>query len=384
MDPDSLSAILEIQRLIASGELDVDRIMQQVADTTRNVANATGTAIALLQGDRLLYRAGSGSAATYVGRQMTAILITSARKDPRSEILRVEDAETDVRIEAAICRQFEAQSLVILPIYQERAVAGVLHVLFGKAHAFQDQEMRTYRLMAGLVEEAISICAEPDRRKVAEAQGANVPHAAEEIASQTPQVIREEKSTPWQERRYGIGQLWRAVTAAARDFPDLWQHGEGMPENTTRESRVSLRQLRWSVPLAAIVAGLVIAASWIAHDRREALPVVAAPAQGTNVAQQQLPIEAAKPMPTNNLADPQMAPGGMVYVPAPRPAFKQVRVGTDEVDYVAEDVTIRHFVPKPAATRVSGRYKEVHFGKDVTVRYFGFSDAPSLDLPVPK
>ena len=384
MDPESLSAVLEIQRLIATGELDMDRIMQQVAESARNVANATGIAIALLQGDQLVYRAGSGSAAIYVGRQMTAILISSARKDPRGEILRVENAETDARIEAAICRQFEAQSLVILPIYCERAVAGVLHVLFSEAHTFQDQELRTYRLMAGLVEEAMSSCAGPDRKQITVAQAASVPRAVEEIATQTPEFRSDEKSVPWQDRKYGIGQLWRAIKAAARDLPDLWQPANGTKEIEARVRRASQRRLRWSVPLAAIAAGLVIAASWITHGHREAGPLVAAPARGSNVAKELMPIAPAKPSPPDSAAESQMAPVGTVYVPAPRAAFKRVRVGADEVDYVAEDVTIRRFTPKPAPTRVNGRYKEIHFGKDVTVRYFGLTAAPSLDLPVQK
>jgi hypothetical protein len=384
IDPGSLSAILEVQRLIANGKLDVDRIMQEVADRARNVANATGIAIALLQGDQLVYRAGSGSAANYVGRQMTAILISAARKDPRGEILRVEDAETDARIEAAICRQFEAESLVILPIYRERAVAGLLHVLFSEAHTFQEPEMRTYRLMAGLVEEAMSSCVESERKEVREAQAVDVPHAVEKIASQTPQLLSEDRSTRWQERKYRIGELWRVVRAAARDFPDLWQPAEATKEITSPVRWPPRRKMRRSVPLTATVAGLVIVASWIIHDRRQAAPAGAAPAQGSNVATQRMPITAAKALPSDNPAEPQMMPVGAAYVPAAHSAFKRVRVGADEVDYVAEDVTVRRFASKPSPMRLSGRYKEVHFGKDVTVRYFGFSEAPSLDLPVSK
>ena len=384
MDPESLSAILQIQRLIATGELEVDRILQQVAGSARNVGKATGVAIALLQGDQLVYRAGSGSAAIYVGRQMTAILISSARKDPRGEILRVENAASDARIEAAICRQFEAQSLVILPIYQERAVAGVLQVLFSEAHTFQDQEMRSYRLMAGLVEAAMAGGAAPDRKKALAAQAAKLPHGLEEIATQTPQLLGEVKPTPWQERKYGMGQLWRAIKAAARDLPDLWQPAEARTEITLRVRRTSLRRLRWSLPLAVVVTGLVMAASWITHDRRQAPRFGAAPAQGAKVAKEQMPIVPAKPLPSDSSAESQMTPVGTAYVPAPQSAFKRVRVGADEVDYVAEDVTIRRFMPKPAPARATGRFKEVHFGNDVTVRYFGLSAAPPLDLPVSK
>jgi len=51
-------------------------------------------------------------------------------------------------------------------------------------------------------------------------------------------------------------------------------------------------------------------------------------------------------------------------------AFKLVRVGQSEVDYIAEDVTIRRFTPKPAPPQMRVGEKRVDFGEDVTVRYF--------------
>ena len=107
----SLSAVVELQGRVATGELDVDRAMHMVADRARNVADATGIAIALLKGEQLVYRAGSGSSAACVGRHVTAILSVSKNTQSRDEILRVENAQADGRIEAAICRQFGARSL---------------------------------------------------------------------------------------------------------------------------------------------------------------------------------------------------------------------------------------------------------------------------------
>src|SRR4030088_1429783 len=68
MDKQWLSAIVEVQGLIARKELDVDGTMQLIVDRARAVANATGVAIALFKGHQLVYRAGSGSAVDYVGR----------------------------------------------------------------------------------------------------------------------------------------------------------------------------------------------------------------------------------------------------------------------------------------------------------------------------
>jgi putative methionine-R-sulfoxide reductase with GAF domain len=164
IDRKSLSAVMELEQLVARGELDLDGAMYQVAECARNVANATGVAIALLKGGQLIHRAGSGSAASDIGRQVTAALTVSAHVDGTREILRVEDAQTDKRIEASVRRQFRARSLLILPIYQTRTLVGVLEVMFGEPHAFQDAEVLIYQLMARRIEASI-LQAAPLKRK---------------------------------------------------------------------------------------------------------------------------------------------------------------------------------------------------------------------------
>src|SRR3979490_155142 len=151
----SLSALVEIHNSITRHERQFEGVLALIADRARMVANATGIAIGILTRDQLVYRAGSGCAAGHVGLQATAVLSSSAHSGERKEILRVENAETDGRIESAICREREAKAVLMIPIYCERVVAGVLEVLFSDPHTFDDPEVRTYRLMAGLVEQAI-------------------------------------------------------------------------------------------------------------------------------------------------------------------------------------------------------------------------------------
>jgi hypothetical protein len=55
---------------------------------------------------------------------------------------------------------------------------------------------------------------------------------------------------------------------------------------------------------------------------------------------------------------------------APNPAFRRIQFGPNEVDYVAEDVTVRHFITRPPKTRARSVWKQVAIGNDVTVRYF--------------
>jgi hypothetical protein len=331
LDSESLSALVELHHSITTGETDLDRAMHVVADRSRNLANATGVAVALLKADQLVYRAGIGSAAAYVGRRMTAVLSVSAHDDTRDEILRVENAQADTRIEAAVCRLFGANALLIVPIYQERAVAGVLEVFFGEAHTFQDREVRTYRMMARLVEEAMFRDTRLDQKKAPATQLTTVPHAAEP-AGET-----------------GLRQRVKAATTI-----------------TQPEKRVAWDRLRWNV---AVVAGTVLAmVGWVAYDHHASSPADAWSLQRSNAAEQQVP---AKLSPANTrTSKPQTTAGATEGMKAAGSAFKLVRVGQNEVDYIAEDVTIRSFKPKPAPPHMRVGEKRVDFGEDVTVRYF--------------
>lgn len=374
MDTESLTALLELQRTIATGELDMDRAMYQVAERARSVANATGTAVALLQGDQLVYRAGSGSAAAYIGRRVTAILTSSVHSQARGEILRVENARTDGRIEASICRAFGANSLLILPIYRERAMAGVLEVLFDEAHGFQDRELQTYRLLAGLVEEAMFRDAQLDQKNALATQATTVLHAIDLITSEMQKFRGDEKSAPGPARKGGIAQVYAEVRTTAGKLSAALQSAKAAARAMLRVKRASVDKLLWNVAAAGVATALAIA-GWIAYDRPAQSPADAS-AQPRSNAGQQAGSAPATLSPANLISQPQAAAGGMQDTRAA--AFKRVRIGLNEVDYITDDVTIRDFMPKPAPPRIRIGGRRVDFGEDVTVRYFASKPDVSL------
>jgi hypothetical protein len=219
IDSQSLSAIVEVERLITRGELDLDGAMHLIADRTRNVADATGVAIGLLRGDQLVYRAGSGSAAEYIGRRVLATLTVSADTKASSELLRVENTQTDPRIEAGVCRQFGAKSLLILLIYSDRAVAGLLQVLFSEPHVFQDREVRIYRLMAGLLGEAMSHAAQRGRGENLIAELPTNPRAIEQITPEMEKFLNDVGSMPDPANKPAILQPCGAALAVTGELP---------------------------------------------------------------------------------------------------------------------------------------------------------------------
>jgi len=405
IDTRSLSAVLELQGLMAESELDVDRAMPLMAERARNVAQATGVAIAILQGDQLVYRAGSGSSAGYVGRRVTAILSVSRHTKSKAEILRVENAQRDGRIEAAICRQFGAESLLILPVYDNRNLVGVMEVIFSDAHSFQEQEVRTYRVMASLLGEVIGRAAQPQTQKAATETPAIQPVLAS-IAPQPgirkmepPRVVQQTAPAP--QSGFSILGLTSESVSLTRDpleslrsvaarltanptlrrayrtaiasiaairlpevrLPERHQLDRALSVVTKRAVQVPYYK-RW------VAVTVLVLATWGAF--RDHRPAPAAPMSGVATAKEvaqpsSSPSAASTAVPAKASAIPALA-----VVPGAAGAAKPrwVRIGNDELDYVGQDVTVRYFGVKPAAQLAPVQSRTKKIGSDVTVRYF--------------
>jgi GAF domain-containing protein len=367
MDAESLTAIAELQREVATGPADLDRAMDMIALRARNVANAKGIAIGLLKGDQLVYRAGSGSGVAYVGHHVLATLCAGGHNLASGEILRVENAQTDRRIEAAICRQFEALSLLILPIYHGSTMVGVLEVLFDEAHAFQHPEVLSYRLMAALVGEVMSYAAQPEQRKPLAADPSTMRQSIQLTRPEKEPALHDHASVPSAAANRAVYPAFGTFIARAGRLPALTHSAWAALK---RAKYVPWYKRRWE--MAVGLAAVLVIACWIgSRDRRIAPPPVSGPLE-SNVPRQQMPFTPTKPVLANRASKPKTAlglkPGERKtsrFVPA------QVLDGNVRVRYVSDDVTVRYFTPNPPPHPVRGRNVQVrHISDDVTVRYF--------------
>jgi hypothetical protein len=111
--------------------------------------------------------------------------------------------------------------------------------------------------------------------------------------------------------------------------------------------------------LAGVTSVLLMAVLVGYAHRRPASPVPLAVLQRSNAVEQKVPfgpavlpapMAAAAPivaMPLESAAQAEPAPARHSF----RRDFRRVRVGSHEVDYVADDVTVRHFNYAPKASR---------------------------------
>ena len=354
MDTQSLSVVVELRRLITTVESDFDTVMQLVADRARKISNATGVGIALLEAGQLVYRAASGSAAAYLGTRLMAVLSASSHSATRNEIVHVENAQTDSRIEAAICRELGAMSLLMLPICRKSAVAGVLAILFSEPHTYAQAEVRAYRMVAGVIEDAIVGF---DRKEAAAIQLASVPSLPEHDAAS--QIVHSGDDVKVLTMPTSTSLLIRMRLTAVATSRSLMRLFYSFAKTTSSNSlqRPLLDTVLWIlVPFAAVIV-IVIAANWFAY--RPASPVHNS-VQTKSTAATEVSATAARRLPS---------PSGATKSGFPNSSFRRVRFNENEVDYIADDVTIRYF-DRNAASRQLRVVTERNIGDDVTVRYF--------------
>ena len=413
---DLLAGVAELQQLIEFGDLTLDEATHRIAQRAICVADASGTAVALLKADQLVYNAGSGSAASYVGRKVMATLTASATPEAPAEILRVEDADSDARIQAAICRQYGARSLLILPIHCDRQLSGVLQIFFDQPHHFADPEVRVYQLLAGLVEDAMfaHMRSEQEAAPLPSPLDAIVEPALLPDSQSSPSAIAEfprfaetavisERSTlddpdkvpeptlvtrPKQEEIVEpeeivvpdpilhpvTHQSAPALFAASGPLPPPPESQDFLPEWMCSANFTIFRRA-WDASIAAVA--LIAVVSFLIFQGRGIAPVPPASSTPAKSVPADHPLaatpETQHPQPPPAAASAARTLAGAHFVSA-SPKHPS-RSSANYVEHLGDDVTIRYFPPKAAAVQTS-KTEVRRISDDVTVRYFN-SSAPS-------
>jgi hypothetical protein len=367
-----VSAVIEIQRSIKTGQQSEDEFLQIIAESAREIAGASGTAVAMLQGNLLVYRAGSGSARSCVGQQGIAVLSAFAPGNVRHEILRVENAQTDSRIESAVCRQLGAMSLLILPIYYQKAVAGVLQVFFNEAHVFSEQEVCAYRLMTGILEKCVFRDISHSHKPVA-ASLLNLSQPAACVTSKVPRPWTKNCASTKTARQPFHSEPFRSSSGSAIEI-------RGSSQTLTADTTASgpgeapkqpLPDNVWHNLVPAGLAIVVCIFLWIAQHPVSVKNSTRTVTDATNARLSFAP-SAIYPMKQSPML---RTPRQAVQRELPSSGFKRVRVSHNELDYIAEDVTIRHFTIKPPS-RPTDNGKKFDIGEDVTVWHFDSQPKP--------
>jgi|HubBroStandDraft_6_1064221.scaffolds.fasta_scaffold349572_2 putative methionine-R-sulfoxide reductase with GAF domain len=134
---------------------DLDAALQLLAERAQYITGASGAAIALRQGDKMICRARSGESAPELGAHLQVDSGLSAEAVRTRKILRCDDADTDPRVNRESCRSLGIASVAVMPLVREQEVNGIFELLSGRARAFEERDVAALERLAEMIQTAL-------------------------------------------------------------------------------------------------------------------------------------------------------------------------------------------------------------------------------------
>ncbi len=132
-----------------ASRLDLDKELAQVCVDT----GATGAAIALLSGDEMVCHAASGPQAPGIGVRLNPRSgLTGACIQTRQQ-QQCKDTQSDVRVDAEVCRRLGVRSVVVLPLVDGDELFGIFEILSPLPNAFSQFDLDILNTLADRIVE---------------------------------------------------------------------------------------------------------------------------------------------------------------------------------------------------------------------------------------
>ena len=227
-----LAEIVEAQHEIQLGDLECDQAMAMVAERIARITSASGAAIGIVEGNTMRYRAGAGAAALPLGTEVSLETAISAITVRTGQVLRTPNVNSEALFDPSLCRKRQILSLIAAPIYHDGNIVGALELYFDRMQGFDDQDIQTCQLMAGLVSESIGRGAEWELKKSMAAERSAMLTAIEKLKpnlsalaeEQTPEIAAENDVVE------ASAVEASAVKASAVENDVCWKCGDALVE----------------------------------------------------------------------------------------------------------------------------------------------------------
>jgi putative methionine-R-sulfoxide reductase with GAF domain/uncharacterized Zn finger protein (UPF0148 family) len=139
-------------------ETELDSALQLLVERAQYITGATGTALALPQGEEMVCRASAGSSAPAVGARLQVRSGLTGESISRRQLLRCDNAETDPRVNLEACRALGIASIVVLPLLRRNGeVRGLFELFSDHPYAFEERDLIALERMADLTLTALDL-----------------------------------------------------------------------------------------------------------------------------------------------------------------------------------------------------------------------------------
>jgi hypothetical protein len=157
-----LFAVVEMQARIREQGLDLRSATDLVVGRTQEISRSSGVAVAWFQQGNAVYAARTGIAATMEGLHFHSSLFQSCLRT--GEVVQLQNAQKHSLL-GATCRLEAIKSLIIVPIFRNREVAGVIELLFKEMRSFSTGDVMDLELITGVISEGSSGAAQIESRQ---------------------------------------------------------------------------------------------------------------------------------------------------------------------------------------------------------------------------
>src|ERR1700716_3220150 len=156
----------------ALAETELDSALQLLVERAQYITGATGTALALPQGEEMVCRASAGSSAPAVGARLQVRSGLTGESIARRQLLRCDNAEIDPRVNLETCRALGIASIVVLPLLRRSGeVRGLFELFSDHPYAFEERDLIALERMAALTLTALDLAEERQNFAPAPAPG---------------------------------------------------------------------------------------------------------------------------------------------------------------------------------------------------------------------
>lgn len=151
-----LTKVIKIQQSFIAAGFDLDTFMKLVVDEIQKLTPSKGVVIELAEGDEMVYRAASGTAAPHLGLRLKKSESISGLCVTQNKFLISEDTENDPRVNVEACRRVQARSILVAPLVYRGEAVGVLKIFYPEAKKFSTNDVQMVELMANFIAAGIS------------------------------------------------------------------------------------------------------------------------------------------------------------------------------------------------------------------------------------
>jgi hypothetical protein len=239
--------------------------LEQEMELACVATGATGAAIALVRGDKIVCHATAGPDAPDVGVYLDPHNGLSGSCIQTRQLQQCDDTETDPRVDPEASRTLGVRSIVVLPLIEGDKLFGIFEVLSIRPYAFGPTDLETLQALTNRIVRMRSqsweyTAAPTPTPKVTEPVAGKVDVAVQKPASESKgTLLRPQQQVPLQSRRSDliVAALGVLVIAAALLLGTLVGWRLGWQRATLALGARSLRHSSIAIPKTRESAGAV-------------------------------------------------------------------------------------------------------------------------------